>query len=183
MLRRSSLALVAVFAIPVMLALFLAAAPAASQGPPTPAAPPAAAQEPAAGVYLIRLRPLGSALPDGFRVAYDRLQTALLGLNAAGQVLDFEYLPSIGAARVVALQGGVEGLASRPEVAEVEPLHPQPQRPRPRPLRPAEPAQRGSAIRQTYTISGTVRTHGGTPVEDAIVSKPPCSGSMPRARC
>jgi protocatechuate 3,4-dioxygenase beta subunit len=68
----------------------------------------------------------------------------------------------------VALQGGVEGLASRPEVAEIEPLHPQPQRPL-QPL-PAEPTQRGSAIQQTYAISGTVRTHDGTPVEDAYVS-------------
>jgi len=170
MLRRSSLAMVAVFAIPVMLALFLAASPAASQGHPTPAAPPAVAREPAAGVYLIRLRPLGSALPDGFRVAYDRLRAALLELSAAGRVLDFEYLPDIGAARVVALQGGVEGLASRPEVAEVEPLHPQPQRQRQRQPLPAEPAQRGSAIQQTYTISGTVRTHDGTPVEHASVS-------------
>jgi protocatechuate 3,4-dioxygenase beta subunit len=142
-----------------------------------PAAHPVMSQEPAVGsapasVYFIQLRPLPSDTPDGLRAAYERLRPTLLQLHAKGLLLDFEFLPAISSVRVVALEGAVDSLSTRPEVEQVKPQHRPPSR-QPTLAEPAArpaPRERASTPEQTYSISGIVRDHAGTPVQDAWVS-------------
>ena len=131
-----------------------------------------------AGVYFFRLRPSlpGARIdaPGDFRAAYDRLRPTLLKLEAGGQVVSFELLAEIGSVRVVALEEGAVALASRPEVADVEPqpLHRR-SAPDPRPLAAQQstdtPRLRPQVIGQSYTISGTVRDYDGTPLQSVYV--------------
>jgi hypothetical protein len=82
---------------------------------------PPAAQHPAglaADVVWIWLQALPTDGPDGLDAAYDRLQ-----LRAEGRVLGFQVHLEKDAVRVVAVNGGLDGLAERPEV-EIELPHP-----------------------------------------------------------
>lgn len=119
MSRKRFLPSVVVFVLICMMILF-AAFPARTQE---------ALAQPALDVYFIRLQPQreGAADPaSGFQSAYEQLEPALLQLSADGQIVAFEYLPDIQAARVIGSEGAMAVLVSRPEVARVEPLHRRP---------------------------------------------------------
>ncbi len=94
---------------------------------------PAVAQEPLAqpalDVYFIHLQPQPDSAADlasSLQSAYNRLEPTLLELSADGQIAAFEYLPGIHSVRAIASQDAITTLASRPEVARIEPLHPRP---------------------------------------------------------
>ena len=144
------------------------------------AAEPVIQSEP--NIYFIRLQPQPAAranLADGFRASYERLEPALFELMADGKVVSFEFLPEIGAVRVIAIAEGIQPLAARPEVAGIVPLHPRriapqadvpaaepaaPEGPAAADILPIEPSGPGA----TYTVSGIVRDYDGTLVQDAL---------------
>jgi protocatechuate 3,4-dioxygenase beta subunit len=158
MWHRSLLAFGTVLAACILLALFLSGAPVESQEPPT-------LQPPPAEVYFLRLQPLSGDSRDTLQSAYDRLRPALIELRAKRQILSFEFLLERESARIVAPPGDAVFLATLPQVAAVEPLHPRP----PISSRPA-PRQRITGILQPYVISGTVQNYDGTPLDGVYVS-------------
>ena len=155
-----------------------ATVPAAVHGAAPPIDPPPA--DPAAVVYWIGLRPSAAAGLNGIAAAYDQIQPLLRQLRAQGRVLGFQLHPDRGAVRVVAVSSGVDGLATRPEVKEIEAdgyiriegPHPHaPERPWPAEEVIRWQAQAQSVVpAQTYAIRGPVRDHAWTAVEDAYVS-------------
>ena len=116
MSRKRSLPLVSGLVLSLLVLLFVAL--------------PVTAQEPVAkptpDVYFIRLQPLPEDSADavgGFQAAYERLEPTLRQLSSDGQIVAYEYLPEIYSVRLIASQEVMTQLASRPEVARVEPLH------------------------------------------------------------
>ena len=173
-----------VFALALsLLASLLILPPAMAQGPDP--------QQPFA-VYFARLRlpepgVHGDAMAS-FQAAYDRLRPTLLELKADGQLLAFEPLPEIGSVRLVAVEEAITVVVSRPEVAEVKPLHARPEAepvdevspseppssvappaPSSEPPSPVAPVAPPLMATQTYTISGTVQDYDDTPMEDVWV--------------
>jgi protocatechuate 3,4-dioxygenase beta subunit len=114
--RRCLLPPVSVFALTVIMLLFLGL-PVMAQDPPV---------QSTWDVYFARLEPVSDSTGDpasGYRAAYQRLEPMLRQLSADGQIAAYEYLPEISSVRLIASQEVVTKLAARPEVARVEPLH------------------------------------------------------------